>query len=178
MTDLLASRYQVVATVSQGGQGKILKAVDLQHQRTVALKVYDVPSGEGRRKVLAEARVLLSLRPHRGLPVVRDDFFLSDCYVVVMDWIEGTSLDRLLAERGDPGLPHSTVIDCVSQVASALAHLHRQAPPLVHGDVKPSNLILTPTGSVMLVDFGVAVISGSRQVAGSPAYVAPEVIGG
>src|SRR5438105_1039743 len=83
---------------------------------------------------------LLSLRPHRGLPVVRDDFFLSDCYVVVMDWIEGTSLDRLLAERGDPGLPHSTVIDCVTQVASALDHLHRQDPPVVHGDVKPSNL--------------------------------------
>jgi class 3 adenylate cyclase/tRNA A-37 threonylcarbamoyl transferase component Bud32 len=178
MTEVLASRYEVVATVSRGGQGEILKAIDLQHRRPVALKVYDVADDKRRREVLAEADVLLSLRPHIGLPVVRDDFFVDDRYVIVLDWIEGTSLDRVLAQHGDPGLPHSTVTDYVSQVATALDHLHRNNPPIVHGDVKPSNLVLTPAGAVILVDFGVAVFEGSRQIAGSLAYVAPEVVGG
>lgn len=176
--ELLASRYQVLATVRRAPSSLVLRALDLQHDRVVALKVYPLSVGVSRADLLAEAGTLLRLEPHPGLPTVRDDFFLADRYVIVMDWVEGTDLVRVLGERGAPGLTPSTVLEYVSQAAGALDHLHGQVPPVVHGDVKPSNLILTPTGRVTLVDFGIATATGARATAGTRGFTAPEVAAG
>ena len=105
MTDLWRDRYRPVDVVAQGGQGRLIRGIDRQHDRPVALKVRRVASIEQRNQVLAEARVLLALRPHPGLPTVREDFFEGDRYVLVMDWVDGTSLDQVLATRGAPGMP-------------------------------------------------------------------------
>ena len=107
--------------------------------------------------------------------MLRDDFFVDDRYVVVMDWVEGDDLGRILAEHGDPGLPRLAVVDCVSQVAAALDHLHSHRPPVVHGDVKPANVIRGPTGKITLVDFGIASAGRAPRRAGSRGYIAPEV---
>ena len=87
--------------------------------------------------------MLLALPPHPALPLVREDFFDGDSYVVAMDWVDGTDLATLLAERGRPGLAPSSVLAYLAQAAEALTHLHTQSPPVIHGDVKPGNLILT-----------------------------------
>jgi eukaryotic-like serine/threonine-protein kinase len=125
--------------VAQGGEGRVLRAMDRQHDRQVALKIRPAPAGAARGELLREARVLLSLDPHPGLALVRDDFFRDDEYVIVMDWIEGVDLDRLLRQEGTPGLAPSTVLRHLAQAAEALTYLHAHDPTVVHGDVKPAN---------------------------------------
>jgi eukaryotic-like serine/threonine-protein kinase len=173
--ELLGDRYESLEVVGTGGEGRVLRALDRQHGRLVALKVRSVPTGSARRDLLREAGVLLSLEPHASLPLVRDDFFHEQEYVVVMDWIEGTDLGRLLAEQGTPGLAPSTVLRSIAQAAEALAFLHTHDPPVVHGDVKPANLILTERGRIVLVDFGIASRGEWVPRAGTPGFVAPEV---
>ena len=77
---------------------------------------------------------------------MREDFFEGDSYVVAMDWVDGTDLATLLGDRGRPGLAPSSVLAYLAQAAEALTHLHTQDPPVIHGDVKPANLILTKGG--------------------------------
>jgi WD40 repeat protein/serine/threonine protein kinase len=95
-----------------------------------------------------------------------------------MDWIEGTDLDALLTEQGTPGLAPSTVLRSLAHVAEALAYLHAHDPPVVHGDVKPANMILTAGGRMVLVDFGLASSGDLTARAGTPGFVAPEVAAG
>lgn len=180
LAELLRDRYEPIERIGAGGQGEVWRALDRQHGRTVALKVRSVLGRDGREALLSEARMLLGMRPHEGLPLVRDDFFWDDRYVVVMDWVDGIDLDRLRREQGDPGLPISSVLAYLEQVARALDHLHAHTTPIIHGDVKPANLVLTSEGRVVLVDFGVAGFAGTVDVAGSVthAFVAPEVKGG
>jgi putative cell wall-binding protein len=170
-------RYGSVETIAQGGQGRLLRGVDRQHDRPVALKVRGVASTEQRNQVLAEARVLLSLRPHPGLPTVREDFFEGDSYVLVMDWVDGTSLDQVVAARGAPGMPLPSVLRWATQLAAAIDHLHAHRPVIVHGDVKPANAVLTPDDRVVLVDFGIAT-NGAATKSGTVGYTAPEVLDG
>jgi putative cell wall-binding protein/tRNA A-37 threonylcarbamoyl transferase component Bud32 len=170
-------RYTPLETIAQGGQGRVVRGVDRQHDRPVALKIRRVASVEQRNQVLAEARVLLSLRPHPGLPTVREDFFEGDSYVLVMDWVEGTSLDQVVAARGAPGMPLPSVLRWAAQLAAAIDHLHAHRPIIVHGDVKPANAVLTPDDRVVLVDFGIATSGGTTR-SGTAGYTAPEVLDG
>lgn len=171
---LIRGRYEVVAVAGRGGQGEVVRARDLQHDRDVAIKIRDVPEG-ARDEVLSEARILLGLRPHPNLPLVREDFFEDERYHMVVDWVAGTPLDALLAERGDPGLPPTTVMGYLAQVADALDHLHAHRPPIVHQDVKPANLILNEQGQVILVDFGIAGAPEAAVSAGTAGFMAPEI---
>ena len=177
--ELLGSRYEVLRTVSQGRRASVLQALDKVHDRLVALKVYPVTDVD-RDELLAEARLLMSIEPHPGLPVVRGDFFTHDGarYVVVMNWVDGTDLQQVLEEQGDPGLPLQDVIDDLAQVANALDHLHGHEPPIVHGDVKPANVVRTPKGRIVLVDFDIAGAHAGKGRLGTVGYVAPEVAAG
>ena len=175
---LIRDRYEALDVLGRGGQGEVWKALDHQHGRVVALKLRPVSDGDHRDRILAEARILLSLRPHPSLPLVREDFFWDDGYVLVMDWVEGTDLGALLLETGDPGLPVSSVLAWLNQAAAGIDHLHGQG--IVHGDVKPANLVLTPEGRVVLVDFGISRRPDDQGLLsiGSPGYAAPEASSG
>jgi serine/threonine protein kinase len=176
--DAWNDRYNILDTVSMSRRVQLVKAWDRDHERLVALKVVSSDQTMTRDQLVGEARVLLSLTPHRGLATARYDFFAGNRYVIVMDWIDGTDLDSVLAERGDPGLPVPEALNYVRQVAAALDHLHSHDPPVIHGDVKPANVMLRPDGSVVLVDFGVARLAGDVTHAGTHGFVAPEVGGG
>ncbi len=173
---LIKDRYEVLGTLGVGGEGQVVKALDHQHDRVVALKIREVRDDRLRDELLNEARILLAVPPHPALPLVREDFFDGDRYVVAMDWVEGTDLARLLGERGRPGLAPSSVLAYLAQAAEALTHLHSQEPPVIHGDVKPANLILTKGGRVKLVDFGLSSAPAApHRRAGTPGFRAPEL---
>jgi serine/threonine protein kinase len=152
----------------------------------VALKVVEPIEGRTREDVVAEGVLLFNLQ-HAGIPTIREHFFVDDHdrkipegdrYVVAMDWVEGIDLEEELRTRGAPGLALNTVIDYVEQAASALEHLHQHDPPIVHGDVKPANLVHRKDGKIVLVDFGIARAAGSRPREGTKGYAAPEVATG
>src|SRR5262245_22807986 len=173
----VADRYETLEIIGRGGEATVLKAIDTRHQRLVALKVRTLPAGGPSDEVLAEARVLLSLPAHPGLAHARDDLLEDGRHLIVLDWVEGVNLARVLAEEGRPGLPASSVLRWVAQASEALTVLHQHG--LVHGDVKPANLILDGSGRVVLVDLGsssVPLFAGPRG--GTPGYRAPEVAGG
>lgn len=179
MSQLLHSRYEPLEVIATGGEALVARAWDHMDARTVALKVQRLELGRNQSSVLAEARVLASLRPHVALPIVRDHFLEEGQAVLVLDWVEGIDLARQLHARGDPGLALPDALAYLEIAAAALGHLHRHRPPVVHGDVKPSNLILSADGHVVLVDFGIATGARSdRHRAGTRGYVAPEVAAG
>ena len=179
MTELIHDRYEPLEVVGEGGEGRVIKALDRRHGRVVALKVRSMSTGLERERLLAEARVLLAVPPHPNLPLLREDFFDGDTYVLAMDWVDGTDLQRLLRSRGRPGLAPSTVLGWLAEAAEALTHLHTQEVPVVHGDVKPANLLLTRAGYIVLVDFGLSSVPGSRALsAGTAGFVAPELVAG
>jgi len=172
----IKERYEVLELLGIGGEGRVVKALDQRHGRFVTLKIRPVRDGQAREELLSEARVLLAVPPHPALPLVREDFFDGEDYVVAMDWVEGTDLATLLRDRGRPGLAPSSVLAYLSQAAEALTHLHSQASPVIHGDVKPANIILTTGGRIKLVDFGISSAPNAlRRRVGTPGYRAPEL---
>src|SRR5262249_33694585 len=176
MPMLINERYEILETLGAGGEGRVVKALDRRHQRFVALKIRQVRDDQSRAELLNEARVLLAVPPHPALPLVREDFFDDGSYLVAMDWVDGTDLATLLRDRGRPGLAPSSVLAYLAQAAEALMHLHSQQPPIVHGDVKPGNLILTKGGRVKLVDFGLSSAPNAlRRRSGTPGFRAPEL---
>ena len=115
---------------------------------------------------------MLSLPPHPGLAHARDDLFDDGRHVLVLDWVEGVNLARLLADEGRPGLPVSSVLRWVAQAAEALTVLHQHG--VVHGDVKPANLILDRDGRVVLVDLGSSSVPMTEAPrGGTPGFRAP-----
>jgi class 3 adenylate cyclase/WD40 repeat protein/energy-coupling factor transporter ATP-binding protein EcfA2 len=172
----IADRYEPIEVVGRGGEATVMKAVDTRHGRLVALKMRTLPA-DGSDELLAEARTLLSLPPHPGLVHARDDFFDAGRHVLVLDWVDGVDLGRVVAESGRPGLPVSSVLRWMAQASEALTVLHQHQ--VTHGDVKPANLILTRSGRVVLVDLGSSSIpSSAGPRGGTPGFRAPEVAGG
>jgi WD40 repeat protein len=172
----IANRYEPVEVLGRGGQATVIKAIDTRHGRLVALKMRAAPDG-ATEALLMEARALLSLPAHPGLAHARDDLFDAGRHVLVLDWVDGVDLARLLASRGRPGLPVASVLRWAARAAEALSVLHRHG--VVHGDVKPANLILDRDGQVVLVDLGSSSVpNGTGNGAGTPGFRAPEVSAG
>lgn len=169
---LLRDRYELRRRVGHGGQGQVWQGIDHRHRRPVALKMRRFSTPEELETLFREARALLRLPPDERLPVVREDLVLEDCYVIVTDWVDGRDLGQVVEAEGTPGLPLPRVVGYLSQAAGALDHLHGRDPPVVHGDVKPSNLVRTPEGRIALVDFGLG--SNPSEGAGTPGYRPPE----
>ena len=162
-------------TLGAGGEGRLSsKRSTSQHDRLVALKIRAGPvwrcsRGSPRRGPDPAWGAATRAPPARA----REDFFDGDRYVVAMDWVEGTDLARLLRKEGRPGLSPSSVMRWLSDAASALTHLHTLERPVMHGDVKPANLILTRGGRVVLVDFGLSSTPGSLRRRGGARPVTP-----
>ena len=180
MPELIADRYEVVATIRERAGRTLARALDLHHDPpvTVALKLVELRANRTRQEVVEEGRILMDLASHPGIPKFWHSFFDGDRYVLVMEWVDGIDLEQELQERGDPGLTLTTVLDYVRQAGAALDHLHAHDPSIVHGDVKPANLVRRRNGQVVLVDFGIARGAGVRSREGTLGYVAPEIVAG
>jgi hypothetical protein len=156
MADLVGERYEPLAIVARGDEGEVLRARDHRGGRQVALHVRHLVSPFELGALVTEALVLLDVERHPHLPLVREHFLHDDSYYLVMEWIEGVNLARVLRTEGSPGLPLGRVIDLLLPVAGALEHLHGQELPVVHQNVQPSSLILTGDGDVALAAFGLS----------------------
>lgn len=165
--EVLRGRYKIQERIGQGGAGSIYLADDLRLEgRLCALKEveYDraLPDNireEARQQFLREATILARL-DHPNLPKVSDFFSSGPRDYLVMDYIPGDDLRKIMfdARRNKTFLPENQVLGWAHQLADALAYLHGQQPPIVHRDIKPSNLKATPTGLLKLVDFGLVKI--------------------
>ncbi|MEW5872083.1 MAG: serine/threonine protein kinase [Chloroflexota bacterium] len=160
---ILNNRYRIVSLLAQGGFGAVYRAWDLNLKAPVALKENMTHSPETTRQFMVEARLLANLR-HENLPYVIDHFIMPDQgQYLVMEFVEGQDLWSMLQQTGGP-LTEEQVLPWIKQVAQALAYLHAQVPPVIHRDIKPGNIKITPKGQAMLVDFGIAKLyDPSRQ---------------
>jgi eukaryotic-like serine/threonine-protein kinase len=161
---VLQSRYLIVRKLAQGGMGAVYQATDQRFGSTVALKQMLV-SGEQLRKAFErEARLLNNLR-HRALPVVSDYFSEGDGVFLIMQFIPGEDLMSRLEENNGPFV-YNQVMAWADQLLDALDYLHTHEPPIIHRDIKPQNLKLTPRGEIILLDFGLAKGSTGQTAAG------------
>lgn len=155
---LLQDRYLVLRLLGQGGMGAVYQATDRKFGNAVALKETFYADEQLRKAFAQEARLLNRLR-HAALPVVMDYFAVSDKQFLVMQYIPGKDLEQMLEERkerGDGLFMTSQVLLWADQLLDALEYLHAQNPPIIHRDIKPQNLKLTPRGEIILLDFGLA----------------------
>ncbi len=160
---LILERYQIVRLIGRGGMGAVYEALDRRLRNTVALKQMIGQAEENAEAFEREARLLAALR-HPALPKVID-YFRDECgRFLVMEFFGGADLAALQARHGGP-FPVDEVLAWADQLLAALAYLHTRHPPVLHRDIKPQNIKLTPEGQVVLLDFGLAKGAG----AGSPA---------
>ncbi len=173
-------RYEILEIIGTGAHGRVARAHDPMIGRLVAIKLFpkELASGEARQRFIQEARVVGQLS-HPSIITLHDmgiDEATHTPYLV-MEFMEGQPLDRIL-EKGSIPLPKAC--SWAAEVAGALGVAHRKG--VIHGDVKPANMLIADDGRVKLMDFGMARLasrdSGATPLLGTPAYWCPEQIMG
>ncbi|MEP6719771.1 MAG: serine/threonine-protein kinase [bacterium] len=151
---IVQDRYQIVRKLGRGGMGAVYEAVDQRLGITVALKETLSAEPSLRKQFEHEARLLASLQ-HPALPRVTDHFVEGNRAFLVMQFIAGTDLARIIAHQPGP-FPRDQVIAWADQLLDALIYLHSHDRQVIHRDIKPHNLKLTANGQIALLDFGLA----------------------
>jgi serine/threonine protein kinase len=195
---VLRKRYEILELVGQGGMGAVYKAADRRLEgRVCAIKeilpnlTENTASQEELEQVAEQFRMeasVLARLDHPMLPKVSDYFSNGSREYLVMDYVPGRDLQELLQEkqRLNEFFTEPQVVEWAIQLLDALDYLHAQDPPVLHRDIKPGNIKLTPRGDVKLVDFGLVKLlqpSDSRTVTvvqgrGTVAYTPLEQYGG
>ncbi|MGA8007039.1 MAG: protein kinase [Burkholderiales bacterium] len=174
-------RYRIIGELGRGATGTVYRAVDPLIERTVAIKTLNPSLPEDvlndvRERFLREAKSAGRLS-HSNLVTIYDVGVEGEIAFIAMELLEGESLQRMLRQQGR--LDYSTAADLTAQIAEGLEHAHRHA--IVHRDVKPANVIVSPFGHAKLTDFGVAYVPSSSMTQtgvalGSPKYMSPEQV--
>jgi serine/threonine protein kinase len=173
-------RYEILDTVGSGAFARVARAHDPYIGRIVAIKIFppEIARAEAREKFFQEARVFGQIS-HPNIITLHDMGIdeTSQTPFFVMEFVDGQPLDRIL-EKGTVPFPRACA--WMGDIAVALAVAHRKG--VIHGDVKPANILITADGRVKLSDFGMARLAsrdtGSTQLLGTPAYWCPEQIMG
>jgi serine/threonine protein kinase len=173
------NRYEVLGTLGCGATSRVDKARDTVLGRTVALKtlVHSFGAPTEQKQFLREAQIVSQLS-HPAI-VNLYDVGVEDGNVayLVMEYVPGKTLQQVLAESTGP-MPIARACAWISDLAGALHRAHRSG--VIHGDIKPANILVTEDGKVKLSDFGIArfatQVSGSGKLMGTPAYLSPEQI--
>lgn len=181
--DLLVGRYPIERIVGQGGMSRVYLVSDLKLPGKV-WAVKESFAGPGHKVPVAqEAKLLISLN-HPRLPRIVD-FIQEDgsgYSYIVMDYIVGEHLDRYVKAR-EGRVPTETLIRFGLQIAEGLQYLHTHRPPVIHRDVKPSNLLVDGKGQIRFIDFGIARTYAADKTEdtiqlGTVGFAAPEQYGG
>lgn len=184
---LLRGRYRLLLPVGTGGFGAVYKALDTWTQeRFVAIKQINLKGLSPQQMIDAtdtfnrEVELLTQLT-HPNLPRVYEHFTDPAHWYLIMDFIEGQTLEQMLLQRGGP-LSVNEVLEIGLQLCAVLHYLHTRHPPIIFRDVKPANIMLSLRKQVYLIDFGAARLFKPGRprdtiAFGSPGYAAPEQYG-
>ncbi len=179
ITDVVGGRFQILRHIATGGEAEVSLARDLELGLDVVVKTRRITDGVDLGRLRREAGTLMRIVAHPGLPMVRSDLVDGDRYCLISDFVDGNNLGTLVGAQGGAGLALPTTLGLIDQVAATLDHLHRHRPAVVHGDVKPDNLVLADDGRLVLVDFGAALrVGDDGERLGTPGFSAPEVLAG
>lgn len=182
---LIADRYELEELpLGRGGMGAVHGGHDKHLDRRVAVKFLNLPGGpddEMERRFVREARILAKLE-HPGAPVLYDFGMFERRLYQVMQFIDGVTVADVVGEQGALPVPWAAAI--TAQACAVLSAAHGLG--ICHRDLKPTNLMLCPDGSVKVLDFGLAMLreadalqfTRAGQILGTPAYMAPEQITG
>src|SRR3954449_11440883 len=172
---ILAGRYRVLDRLGSGGMATVYLAEDERLGRKVAVKRLHADSpADAAQRFEREAKVGASLS-HPNLVTVFDTAADDEGVLIVMEYVPGENLAQLMARER---VPAEQAIGIVKAVAGALDHAHQAG--VVHRDVKPANILVSPDGKVKVVDLGIATatertrITTAGSVLGTPSYMAPE----
>jgi serine/threonine protein kinase, bacterial len=187
-SSLLAGRYLIVQKVGRGGMGAVYKATDTRlGHKIVAVKELSesgltnpADKQQAHEAFEQEARIL-GLLNHPNLPRVSDHFSDGGRQYLVMDYIDGKTLEDLIEATSDP-LDVKRVTDWAGQLCDVLDYLHNQKPPIVFRDLKPGNIMLDRDGRIKLIDFGIARLFKAGKTTdttsfGTAGYAPPEQYG-
>ncbi|HMS42045.1 MAG TPA: serine/threonine-protein kinase, partial [Pyrinomonadaceae bacterium] len=150
----LQNRYRVEKQIGLGGMGAVFVATDERFGSVVAIKETLFSDEKFRKAFEREAKLLNNLK-HPALPRVSDHFAEGNGQFLVMEYIEGDDLSEIM-DRERKAFSVKEVVNWTLQLLDALEYLHAQNPPVIHRDIKPQNLKLTPRGQIVLLDFGLA----------------------
>lgn len=174
--------YEISEHLGRGGMGNVYKATDTMLGREVALKMLHpqlTMQEQFLERFKKEARVLAQLL-HPNIAVIYNFIEQGGNHFMVMEYVEGNSLDDLLKKYKI--LPPEFIVPVFIQVLEGLQHAHRKN--IFHRDIKPANIMLTPDGTVKLMDFGIAKIAGEQKmtqvnkIVGTVEFMAPELLQG
>jgi hypothetical protein len=181
-------RYEIIAELGRGAMGAVFRARDPKIDRTVAIKTISVPASSAgdadhyRQRFFREAQAAGRLS-HPGIVTIYDvgEDEAAQTPFIVMECVDGESLDRMVAATASGILPRTTALSLVQHIAEALDYAHCQG--IVHRDIKPANIMVTAGGQPKIADFGIAKVSLADttlpgQVMGTPAYMSPEQLNG
>lgn len=181
-------RYEIVAELGRGAMGAVFRARDPKIDRTVAIKTISVPAVAAkdvehyRQRFFREAQAAGRMS-HPGIVTIYDvgEDETTHTPFIVMECVEGNSLDRLVATTSTGKLSRDIALKLLRQIAEALDYAHRQG--IVHRDIKPANIMVTTEGQPKIADFGIAKLAMAEttlpgHVVGTPAYMSPEQLNG
>lgn len=169
----LKDTYDIIGQIGEGGGGSVYKAYHRRLQKEVVIKKMHMKSGN-ELKNRQEADILKNLR-HSYLPQVLDFIEAGNEVYTVMDYIPGESFQQLLDKK--VRFSRNKIIKYAKQLCEALSYLHGQAIPVLHGDIKPANIMLTPSDDVCLIDFNISGYFEQNEIMAigySKGYAAPE----
>ena len=181
---IVDGKYKILNKIGQGGMSVVYLAMNERANKQWAIKEvrkdgtkdYEVV----RQGLIAETDILKKLN-HPHLPSIIDVIDCDDTFLIVMDYIEGKTLDYWLKHEG--AQPQERVVEWAKQICDVLGYLHSRKPPIIYRDLKPSNVMLKPDGQIMIIDFGTAREFKERSIEdtaclGTQGYAAPEQYGG
>lgn len=173
----LTNTYDIYEQIGEGGGGTVYRATHKRLQKTVVLKRITA-NYANMQEYRTEVDILKNLH-HPYLPQVLDFIESPDGIYTVMDFIPGKSFRQMLDEGYS--FTEKEVLRYTQQLCEALNYLHSQNPPIVHGDIKPDNIMVTPEGNVCLIDFNISGIlegKGAQAFGYTPGFSSPEQVEG
>lgn len=175
----LSDRYTIISRLGEGGTAVVVLAHDNLLRRNVVLKILANPSLPGplaEEYFMREAQIVAAMS-HPNIVTIYDIGNAAGKMYIVMEYIEGKSLDKIIDEQKGKGLPFRQVLHIAAQLAEALSYAHSRQ--VIHRDLKPANVMVLPDGLVKLMDFGMAKAlqihrDRSLYICGTPDYMSPE----
>ena len=173
---LVDGKYKILDVIGRGGMSIVYLAINEKANRSWAVKelIRTDPRAAGISKKETD---LLKKLHHPGIAGIVDVIEQKESQLIVMDYVEGHSLDQVLKEQGV--CSEREVLDVGIQLCEVLEYLHTRKPPVIYRDLKPSNVMKKPDGKLVLIDFGAAreyrrYSDGDTVLLGTRGYAAPE----